>query len=100
VSVALELGDLQLALHLAPKVDSRSMPVERRVRHLLDVARVYHLVNRPDDAVRVLLKAEHDSSEQVRYHYIARELVSTWMRNRGTRQLPQVDGLARRLQLV
>ena len=100
VSVAIELGDLQVALHLAPRVDSRALPVERRVRHLLEVARVYHLANRPDDAVRVMLEAEHDSSEQVRYHYIARELVTTWMRNRSTRQLPQVDGLARKLHLV
>ena len=100
VSVALEVGDLQVALHLAPKVDGRGLPVERRVRHLLEVARVYHLANRPDDAVNVLLQAEQDSAEQVRYHYIARELVTTWMRDRGTRQLPAVDGLARRLQLV
>ena len=38
--------------------------------------------------------------EQVRYHYIARELVVTWLRGRNTRTLPQVEGLAHRLQLV
>jgi transcriptional regulator with XRE-family HTH domain len=100
VSVALELGDLQVALHLAPQVDGRGLPVERRVRHLLEVARVYHLANKPDDAVRTMVQAEQDSPEQVRYHYIARELVTAWMRNRGTRELPQVGGLAQRLQLV
>jgi transcriptional regulator with XRE-family HTH domain len=100
VSVAMELGDVQLALHLAPKVDVRALPVERRVRHSLEVARVYHLANRPDDALATVLRAEQDSPEQVRYHYIARELVLTWLRNRNTRMLPQVDALAHRLRLA
>jgi hypothetical protein len=100
VSVALELGDVQVALHLAPKVDARALPVERRVRHLLEVSRVYHLANRPDDALATILQAEHDSPEQVRYHYIARELVLTLLRSRNTGGLPQVEALARRLQLT
>jgi len=100
VSVALEVGDFQLALHLAPQVDSRALPVERRVRHLLEVSRIYHLANRPDDALATILQAEHDSPEQVRHHYIARELVVTWMRSRKTQNLPQVEALAHKLQLV
>jgi hypothetical protein len=100
VSVALELGDFQLALHLAPEVDSRGLPVERRVRHRLEVARIYHLATRDEEAIETLLGAEQDSPEQVRYHYISRELVLSWLRGRQTRNLAQVDGLARRLQLI
>jgi hypothetical protein len=100
VSVAVELGDFQLALHLAPKVNYRALPVERRVRHQLETARVYQRANRPDEALSTVLAAERDSPEQVRYHYIARELVLSWLRSRTTRQLAQVDALAHRLQLA
>src|SRR4051794_34297997 len=33
-------------------------------------------------------------------HYIARELVATWMRSRKTQNLTQVEALAHKLQLV
>jgi transcriptional regulator with XRE-family HTH domain len=100
VSVAHELGDIQVALNLVPRVDARNLPVERRVRHDLEVARVYHQANRIDDAVGTILQAERESPEQVRYHYIARELVVTWMRARRSRARADVAGLARRLRLA
>jgi transcriptional regulator with XRE-family HTH domain len=99
VSVALELGDLQLALRLVPGVDARALPVERRVRHGLEVARVYALAGRPDEAVAATVDAERVAPEQVRYHFIARELVASWMRDPRTRGRRDVAGLARRLRL-
>src|SRR3954454_9627383 len=36
LSVAMELGDLQTAAVIAPTIDARALPVERRVRHALD----------------------------------------------------------------
>jgi hypothetical protein len=100
VSVAHELGDVQVALSLAPRVDARNLPIERRVRHDLEVARVYNQANRLDDALGTILRAEHESPEQVRYHYIARELVITWMRARRSRTRADVAGLAHRLRLA
>jgi transcriptional regulator with XRE-family HTH domain len=99
VSVAVELDDLQRALSLAPTVDARPLPTERRVRHALEVAKVYSMTNRDDMALSTLLHAERDAPEQVRYHYIARELVLSWLRrSRG----PQgtLDALAQRLRVA
>ena len=99
VSVAMELGDLQTAASLAPRVDARSLPVERRVRHALEVARVYTMTNRQTDALQVLLHAERDAPEQVRHHYIARELVLACLRRSRTVQ-PELDALAARLKVA
>jgi hypothetical protein len=99
LSVAVELGDMQLALNLAPRVDARALPVERRVRHELEVARIYAMANRTDDALAAVLHAERDAPEQVRYHFITRELVVTWMREPHTRGRRDVAGLATRLHL-
>lgn len=100
LAVAQELGDIQLALELAPRVDIRNLPVERSVRHQLEVAHVYHQANRLDDALGTVMRAEHEAPEQVRYHYIVRELVVSWMRNRQTRGRPDVARLAQRLRLA
>jgi hypothetical protein len=100
VSVALELGDVQIALDLAPTIDVRALPVERRVRHVLEVARIYHLVNQRDDSLYAVLDAERTAPEQVRHHYIARELVVSWLRSRKTSHRAEIDALAHRLRLV
>jgi hypothetical protein len=47
---------------------------EHRVRHVLEVARIYAFANRREEAIGAVLDAERDAPEQVRYHYIAREL--------------------------
>jgi transcriptional regulator with XRE-family HTH domain len=99
VSVAVELGAIQTALEIAPGVDVRGMPVERRVRHALEVAKVYAFAGRDDEALDVVLTAERHAPEQVRYHYIARELLLTWMRRPGTPRRELVD-LAQRLRIA
>jgi transcriptional regulator with XRE-family HTH domain len=99
VSIAVELGDLQTAAALAPRVDARGLPVERRVRHTLEVARIYTMTNQEADALELVLQAEREAPEQVRYHYIARELTLTWLR-RSKRTNVTVDDLARRLRVA
>jgi hypothetical protein len=64
------------------------------------VARIYNLANRNDEALSTVLRAEHEAPEQVRHHYIARELAVQWMRNRRTRSRSDVAGLAQRLHLA
>jgi hypothetical protein len=61
VSVAVELGDLQTAAAIAPRVDVRSLPVERRVRHALEVAKVYAMTGRDDEGLDTVLRAERDA---------------------------------------
>jgi transcriptional regulator with XRE-family HTH domain len=75
VSAAMELGDVQRAVDLAPTVDTSGMPVERRVRHAIETARAYARWNRIDEALDALLTAERIGPDQVRYHRLSRMLV-------------------------
>lgn len=100
VATAGELGDMQIAAELGPQVDTSALPVERRVRHSLEVARALSAWNRTDDALAMVLEAERLAPEQVRHHYMSRELVLGWVR--GTRGRPQrsIAELAERLRVV
>jgi hypothetical protein len=80
VTAAMELGDVQVAIDLGPRIDTRGLPTERRVRHAIETARAYVRWNRIDDALAVLLAAENDAPEQVRYHRLSRILVREMIR--------------------
>ena len=100
VATAGELGDMQIAAELGPQVDTSGLPVERRVRHSLEVARALSAWNRTDDALAMVLEAERLAPEQVRHHYMSRELVLGRVRGaRGRPQRPIAD-LAERLRVV
>ena len=100
VSVHAELGDVQIAAELSPHIDTSSLPVERRVRHALEVARAQSALNRPEEGLDTILAAEADAPEQVRYHFISRELVIGWIRNSRTRPRPELRQLAERLHVA
>ncbi|MFE3861193.1 helix-turn-helix domain-containing protein [Streptomyces goshikiensis] len=100
VATAGELGDIQIAADLGSRIDTTALPVERRVRHSLDVARVLSSWNRTDEALAVLLEAEQAAPEQVRHHYLSRELVIGWIRGTRGRPARPVADLARRLGIV
>lgn len=92
VSTSMELGDLQVALSLGPALDTSGVPTERRVRHALELSRAYSSVNQRDDALATILEAEQVAPEQVRYHYLSRHLVQTWIRTqRGKPPLRLVE---------
>ncbi|WP_208024621.1 helix-turn-helix domain-containing protein [Amycolatopsis pithecellobii] len=100
VATAMELGNVPLALDLGPRVDPSPLPVERQVRHRLEVARAYSARNHRDDALRLILDAEQVAPEQVRHHSLSRDLVLTWIRrNRGPRD-EQLAYLAERLNVA
>ncbi|MGI5470264.1 helix-turn-helix domain-containing protein [Streptomyces sp. CA-132043] len=100
VATAGELGDLQIAADLGLRIDTSGLPVERRVRHSLEVARALSAWNRTDEALATLLNAEQTAPEQVRHHYLSRELVIGWMRGTRGRPSQPVADLARRLHIV
>jgi len=100
VATAMELGDVQVALDLGPRLDTAAMPTERRVRHALEVARAYSAWNRRDEALGTLLDAERIAPEQVRYHYLSRQLVQTWIRQQRGKPSFQLSDLARRLKVA
>lgn len=100
VATAAELGDMQVAMDLGPQIDTSGLPVERRTRHNLEVARALSAHNRTDDALSMILEAEQWAPEQVRSHYLARELVLTWVRNQRGRPSRTLAELADRLHVV
>ncbi|MGW7070653.1 helix-turn-helix domain-containing protein [Streptomyces sp. NPDC054855] len=100
VATAGELGDFQVAAELGPQVDTSGLPVERRVRHSLEVARALTAWNRIDDALSVVLDAEQLAPEQVRHHYMSREIVLGWVRGTRGRPTRPVADLAERLRVV
>ncbi|MFC8201825.1 helix-turn-helix domain-containing protein [Streptomyces sp. NPDC057298] len=100
VATAAELGDMQVAVDLGPRVDTSNLPAERRTRHNIEVARALSAHNRIEDALAMILEAESWAPEQVRSHYLARELVLTWVRNHRERPSQAMAGLADRLHVV
>jgi hypothetical protein len=66
VATAAELGDMQVALDLGPQIDTHRLPIERRTRHNLEVARALSTHNRMDEALAKVLEAESWAPEQVR----------------------------------
>ncbi|MEU3735963.1 helix-turn-helix transcriptional regulator [Streptomyces sp. NPDC032198] len=100
VATAGELGDFQVAAELGPQVDTSGLPVERRVRHNLEVARALSAWNRTDDALSMVLDAEEMAPEQVRHHYMSREIVLGWVRGTRGRPTRPVADLAERLRVV
>jgi transcriptional regulator with XRE-family HTH domain len=100
VATASELGNMQVALHLGPQLDTSMLPMERRVRHSLEVARAYSNWNRLDEALETLLTAEHMAPEQVRYHMLGRSLVLSWVRRRKGKPPAALVDLARRINVL
>jgi transcriptional regulator with XRE-family HTH domain len=100
VATAAELGDMQVAADLDPQLDTSALTTERRVRHALQVARALSTRNRQDQALDVLLDAEQLAPEQVRYHFLSRQLVLTWVRNQRGKPPYQLDALAKRLRIA
>ncbi len=100
VATAMDLGDTQIAIQLGPHVDTRGLPVERRVRHAMEISRAYSAWNRTDQALETLLRAELEAPEQVRQHVISHQLVQTWIRRGKGKPSFQLAGLARRVHIV
>lgn len=75
------------------------MPIERKIRHRLEIARAYSAVNDRDSALGLILDAEQIAPEQVRHHAMSRDLVLTWMRRAKGALGEDLRGLARRLNV-
>jgi transcriptional regulator with XRE-family HTH domain len=100
VATAAELGDVQVAIDLGPQIDTSPMPMERRVRHALEVSRAFSKRNRLDEAQATLLDAERMAPEQVRYHFLSRQLCLGWIRTQRGKPSTQLIELAKRLNVM
>ncbi len=75
VCIAVELGDIQRAMAIGPGLDTSALPIERRVRHSIEVARAHVRYNQAGEAIAALLDAEQIAPDQVRYHRLSRMAV-------------------------
>jgi hypothetical protein len=57
VTTAMDLGDVQLAIDLGPRVDTSALPIERQVRHALETARALSARNLTEEALAAVLAA-------------------------------------------
>lgn len=99
VNTAVELGNFQEVLNTGLSLNTDAVPEERRVRYLLDVARVYSLTGNRDDALGTMLTAERVAPEQVRQHYLSRRVVVALMQNAKGKPTAELDKLARRVKV-
>ena len=103
VSVDVELGDPAAGLRKAPSVDLSRLPpelVERRVYHMIDVARGYAQQRNDAAAVLTLLEAERVASEEVRYHVIVPELLRELLKRERRAATPGLRPLAARVGVL
>lgn len=76
IAIAVELGDAGRALRTAAALDTSVLSAERRARMHIDVARAHAQRRQVAEAVSALVRAEDITPEQVRGHYLARQIVS------------------------
>jgi hypothetical protein len=100
VTIAMALGDVQTALDLIPDINTAGLPTERRVRHALEVANVYHASNKVDQAIHQLLSAERRAPEQVHDHVMSRQLVLRMRTTALGKRSRTLANLARRMKIL
>lgn len=94
LALALEFEDVQQAVDIAPRASAAGLPVERRGRARLDVARAYAEAGRTDEAIDHLKRAYRTAPEQIKAHEFARDLARR-LHKRSRRQ--DAQDLAMRL---
>jgi len=99
VNTAVELHDFQTVLDSGLSLPMAAVPAERRVRYVLDVARVYALTGKKDEALKAMLTAERIAPEQVRQHYLSRKVIMTLLRSTAGKPAPELRKLAERVKI-
>jgi hypothetical protein len=84
ISTYLDLGDVDYVVRHGPAVDPVGLPPERRVSHMIDVARALSLAAHDEDATTLLLRAEGIAPHLVRHNPVVRETVKAMYRRNTT----------------
>jgi hypothetical protein len=100
INTAVELGDVQTVLDSGLSLNTDAVPAERRVRYLLDVARVYSLTGNRDDALGTMLTAERIAPKQARQHHLSGKVVMTLIRSGTGKPAIELQKLARRVNIL
>jgi transcriptional regulator with XRE-family HTH domain len=80
VALAVDLGDVDEAQRRAEGIDPQAIPsVERRARHLVDLARAADLDGAREETLHLLSRAAEVSPETVTYLPVTRELLARLM---------------------
>ena len=93
----------EAGLRKAPNVDSSRLSpelVERRVYHMIDVARGYAQQRNDAAAVLTLLEAERVAPEEVRFHVIVPELLRELLKRERRAATPGLRPLAARVGVL
>jgi transcriptional regulator with XRE-family HTH domain len=100
-SVAVELGDAGVAVEQARMVDPSHLPsLERRSRHLLDLAQGYGQCRKDHEAVDVLLQAERLAPQEVHYQPAVQRLVVELLQRERRTTKPKLRELATRVGVL
>lgn len=75
LSAALDLGDVAWVAEHGQQVGAEDLPVERRVTHMIDVARALSYLAKDTEALNLLLNAERQAPALVRHSASVREMV-------------------------
>lgn len=98
VMIAVELGDTDEVRSVASGLDPADIPsVERRARHLIEVARGLHQEGSPEAVLLVLTQAAAISAQTVAYTPAGRDLVGKLVSSVGATSRQQVLDLAARV---
>lgn len=103
ISARLDLGDVDYVADAGPNIQAENMPVERRVSHMMDVARALSLVARDQEAIGFLLDAEKLAPHLVRHNPVVRETVKDLYRRAagsGQKSTSPLGGLAERCRAL
>ncbi|WP_028936970.1 helix-turn-helix domain-containing protein [Pseudonocardia spinosispora] len=80
LSASLDLGDIAHVAEHGRNVETENLPAERRVTHLIDVARALGHLAKDSEAFDLLLTAERTAPQLVRHNPAVRETVKTMYR--------------------
>jgi transcriptional regulator with XRE-family HTH domain len=100
VSVAAELGDYQRATTLGTSVDVSGMPIERQVRHHLEMARAHYFQRHHSEALNLVVTAERLAPDQVHRHFLTHNLVHAWIRSSRVAPTPELNRLAKATGII
>jgi transcriptional regulator with XRE-family HTH domain len=101
IAIHAALGHPDAVVEHAARLDVDSVPsAPARAGVLIDSARGYLRRHEDEAAVLVLLDAERASSDEVRHHVLAREMVRELFHHDRARARPHIRDLARRIGLV
>ncbi|MEU7747264.1 hypothetical protein [Nonomuraea sp. NPDC049158] len=103
LSAAVAVGDARPALEIGESLDVSRMPdslVGRRTQVHLDLAHAYTVQRKDAAAVHMLLHAERQSPEPVRYDQRTHDVLTQLIKREHRPSTPQLRGLAQRAGVV